>query len=141
MLNTAYSLYKAAHGKAAVRRYFMKIQKRWTGKKPDFAGEVYLLECTQAEMFEQMYPLMGQLALHATSGRDVDLRLYFICEDGRRILPVDRPSVMSGAFNGGVSPLEPCEPVNAERIEELVKTAELLPPVEAGDYLFRGITK
>ena len=119
----------------------MQIQKRWTGKKPDFAGEVYLLECTQAEMFEQMYPLIGQLALHATSGRDVDMRLYFICEDGHRILPVDRPSVMSGAFNGGVSPLEPCEPVNAERIEELVNAAELLAPVEAGDYLFRGITK
>ena len=116
----------------------MQIRKRWTGRKPDFAGEVYLLECSQAEMFEQMYPLIGQLALHATSGRDVDIRLYFICEDGRRILPVDRPSVMSGAFNGGVSPLEP---VNAERIEELVKISELLPPAEAGDYLFRGITK
>lgn len=119
----------------------MQIQKRWTGKKPDYAGEVYLLECTQAEMFEQMYPLMGQLALHATSGRDVDLRLYLICENGRRILPVDRPSVMSGAYNGGVSPLEPCDVISAERIEALVNTAELLPPVEAGDYLFRGVIK
>ncbi len=119
----------------------MQIQKRWTGKKPECAGEVYLLECTQAEMFEQMYPLMGQLALHATSGHDVDLRLYFICEDGRRLLPIEKPSVMSGAYNGGVSPLEPCETVNAERIEELVKVAELKVPVEAGDYLFRGITK
>lgn len=128
------------YGKAAVRRYLCR-SKKMDWKKPDFAGEVYLLECTQAEMFEQMYPLIGQLALHATSGRDVDMRLYFICEDGRRILPVDRPSVMSGAFNGGVSPLEPCEPVNAERIEELVNAAELLAPVEAGDYLFRGITK
>ena len=115
----------------------MQIQKRWTGKKPDFAGEVYRLECTQAEMFEQMYPLLGQLALHATSGRDVDYRLYFICEGGRRILPVDRPSVMSGAFNNGVNPLVDCEIVTADNIAELVDTAALLPAVEASAYLFR----
>ena len=80
----------------------MRIIKKWIGRKPESAGDMYLLEVTQAEMFEQMYPLLGQLALHATSGRDVDYRLYFICENGRRILPVDKPSVMSGAFNGGI---------------------------------------
>ena len=58
----------------------MRIIKKWIGRKPESAGDVYLLEVTQAEMFEQMYPLLGQLALHATSGRDVDYRLYFICE-------------------------------------------------------------
>lgn len=119
----------------------MQIQKRWIGKKPDYAGDVFLLECTQAEMFEQMYPLIGQLALHATSGRDVDLRLYLICEQGRRILPIDRPSVMSGAFNNGVNPLEPCEVINAQSISELVKTNELLPTVEASDYLFHSVTE
>ena len=53
----------------------MRIIKKWIGRKPESAGDVYLLEVTQAEMFEQMYPLLGQLALHATSGRDVDYRL------------------------------------------------------------------
>lgn len=119
----------------------MQIQKRWVGKKPNYAGDVFLLECTQAEMFEQMYPLIGQLALHATSGRDVDLRLYLICEQGRRILPIDRPSVMSGAFNNGKNPLEPCEIINAQNISELVKTNELLPTVEASDYLFHSVTE
>ena len=47
----------------------MRIIKKWIGRKPESAGDVYLLEVTQAEMFEQMYPLLGQLALHATSGR------------------------------------------------------------------------
>lgn len=115
----------------------MRIIKKWIGRQPDTAGEVRLLEVTQAEMFEQMYPLLGQLALHATSGRDVDLRLYFICEDGRRILPVDKPSVMSGAFNGGVNPLVDCEPVSASNISELVDTASLRPAVEASEYLFK----
>ena len=68
----------------------MRIIKKWIGRQPETAGEVRLLEVTQAEMFEQMYPLLGQLALHATSGHDVDFRLYFICEGGRRILPVHR---------------------------------------------------
>ena len=115
----------------------MRIIKKWIGRQPDTAGEVRLLEVTQAEMFEQMYPLLGQLALHATSGRDVDLRLYFICEGGRRILPVDKPSVMSGAFNGGVNPLVDCEPVSAANISDLVDTGSLLPAVEASEYLFR----
>lgn len=115
----------------------MRIIKKWTGRRPQAAGEVLLLEVTQAEMFEQMYPLLGQLALHATSGHDVDYRLYFICENGRRILPVDKPSVMSGAFNGGASPLVDCEPVTAESISELVDTASLLPAVEASEYLFK----
>ena len=39
------------------------------------------------------------------------------------------------AFNGGKSPLADCEIITAERIEELVKTDELLPPVEASVYL------
>ena len=111
----------------------MRIIKKWIGRKPESAGDVYLLEVTQAEMFEQMYPLLGQLALHATSGRDVDYRLYFICEGGRRILP----SVMSGAFNGGVNPLADCEIITAENISELIDTSALLPAVEAGEYLFR----
>lgn len=115
----------------------MRIIKKWTGRRPEHAGEVLLLEVTQAEMFEQMYPLIGQLALHATSGRDVDYRLFFICENGRRILPVDRPSVMSGAFNNGVNPLVDCEPVTASNIAELVDMAALLPAVEASEYLFR----
>ncbi len=115
----------------------MKIIKKWTGRQPETAGEIRLLEVSQAEMFEQMYPLLGQLALHATSGRDVDYRLYFICEGGRRIVPVDKPSVMSGAFNGGVNPLADCEPVTAESIAELVDTERLLPAVEASEYLFR----
>lgn len=115
----------------------MRIIKKWTGRQPETAGEVRLLEVTQAEMFEQMYPLLGQLALHATSGHDVDFRLYFICEDGRRILPVDKPSVMSGAFNGGINPLVDCEPVEAASISELVDTACLLPAVEASEYLFK----
>lgn len=115
----------------------MKIIKKWIGRQPESAGEIRLLEVSQAEMFEQMYPLLGQLALHATSGQDVDYRLYFICEDGRRILPVDKPSVMSGAFNGGVSPLAECETVSAENITELVDTAALLPAVEASEYLFK----
>lgn len=45
----------------------MRIIKKWIGRKPESAGDVYLLEVTQAEMFEQMYPLLGQLALHATT--------------------------------------------------------------------------
>ena len=115
----------------------MRIIKKWIGRQPETAGEVRLLEVTQAEMFEQMYPLLGKLALHATSGHDVDFRLYFICEGGRRILPVDKPSVMSGAFNGGVNPLVDCEPVSASSIAELVDTASLLPAVEASEYLFK----
>lgn len=115
----------------------MRIIKKWIGRQPETAGEVRLLEVTQAEMFEQMYPLLGQLALHATSGQDVDFRLYFICEGGRRILPVDKPSVMSGAFNGGVNPLVDCEPVSASSIAELVDTTSLLPAVEASEYLFK----
>ena len=115
----------------------MRIIKKWIGRQPETAGEVRLLEVTQAEMFEQMYPLLGQLALHATSGHDVDFRLYFICEGGRRILPVDKPSVLSGAFNGGVNPLVDCEPVSASSIAELVDTASLLPAVEASEYLFK----
>lgn len=51
----------------------MRIIKKWIGRKPESAGDVYSLEVTQAEMFEQMYPLLGQLALHATSGRDVTI--------------------------------------------------------------------
>ncbi len=115
----------------------MRIIKKWIGRQPETAGEVRLLEVSQAEMFEQMYPLLGQLALHATSGQDVDYRLYFICENGRRILPVDKPSVMSGAFNGGISPLAECEIVSAESISELVDTSALLPAVEASEYLFK----
>lgn len=114
----------------------MKIIKTWVGRQPEGAGEVKLLEVSQAEMFEQMYPLLGQLALHATSGHDVDYRLYFICENGRRILPVDKPSVMSGAFNGGKNPLVDCEVVTASDIGELIDRSALLPPVEASEYLF-----
>lgn len=115
----------------------MRIIKKWIGRKPENAGEMWLLEVTQSEMFEQIYPLLGQLALHATSGHDVDYRLYLVCEGGRRILPVDRPSVMSGAFNNGVNPLVDCEIVTADNIAELVDTAALLPAVEANAYLFR----
>ena len=115
----------------------MRIIKKWTGRQPEYAGEVRLLEVSQAEMFEQMYPLLGQPALHATSGHDVDYRLYFICEDGKRILPVDKPSVLSGAFNGGVSPLADCEVVTAENIAELVDAKALLPAIEASQYLFK----
>ncbi len=115
----------------------MRIIKKWIGRQPEAAGEIRLLEVSQAEMFEQMYPLLGQLALHATSGQDVDYRLFFICENGHRILPVDKPSVMSGAFNGGVSPLAECEIVSADNIAELADTAALLPAVEASEYLFR----
>ena len=114
----------------------MRIIKKWIGRRPEKAGEVWLLEVTQSEMFEQMYPLLGQLALHATSGRDVDYRLYLICEGGRRILPVDKPSVMSGAYNGGVSPLADCEIKEYENIAELADTSELLPTFEASAYLF-----
>ncbi len=114
----------------------MRIIKKWIGRQPESAGEIRLLEVTQAEMFEQMYPLLGQLALHATSGHDVDYRLYFICENGRRVLPVDKPSVMSGAFNSGVNPLVDCEITSAENISELVDTENLLPTVEASEYLF-----
>lgn len=114
----------------------MRIIRKWIGRRPEKAGEVWLLEVTQSEMFEQMYPLLGQLALHATSGRDVDYRLYLICEGGRRILPVDKPSVMSGAFNGGVSPLADCEVTEYENIAELVDTSDLLPTLEASAYLF-----
>lgn len=45
----------------------MRMIKRWIGRKPETAGEVRLLGASQGEMFEQMYPLLGQLALHATS--------------------------------------------------------------------------
>ncbi len=114
----------------------MRIIKKWIGRQPESAGEIRLLEVTQAEMFEQMYPLLGQLALHATSGHDVDYRLYFICENGRRVLPVDKPSVMSGAFNSGANPLVDCEITSAENISELVDTENLLPTVEASEYLF-----
>lgn len=114
----------------------MRIIRKWIGRRPEKAGEVWLLEVTQSEMFEQMYPLLGQLALHATSGRDVDYRLYLICEGGRRILPVDKPSVMSGAFNGGVSPLADCEVKEYENIAELVDISDLLPTLEASAYLF-----
>ena len=48
-------------------------------------------------------------ALHATSGRDVIYRLYLICEDGRRILPVDKPSVMMGASCMGFQWMAPSE--------------------------------
>lgn len=49
----------------------MRIYKKWTGRQPDYAGDIFLLECSQEEQFTQMYPLIGQPALHATSGRDV----------------------------------------------------------------------
>ena len=114
----------------------MRIIKKWIGRQPEGAGEIMVLEVTQSEMFEQMYPLLGQLALHATSGRDVDLRLYLICEGGRRILPIDKPSVMAGAFNGGVSPLADCEVKEYGSISELVDKDNLLPAVEASQYLF-----
>lgn len=117
----------------------MRIYKRWTGKSPEDAGDIYVLECSQEEQFTQMYPLIGQQALHATSGRDVIYRLYLICENGRRILPIDKPSVMMGAFNGGRSPLEDCEIITVERITELVKAEELRPSVEASRYLYQGV--
>lgn len=113
----------------------MRIYKKWVGRQPAKAGEMYLLECSQEEQFTQMFPLIGQQALHATSGRDVIYRLYLICEGRRRILPIDKPSVMMGAFNGGKSPLADCKIITAERIEELVKADELLPSVEASVYL------
>ena len=50
---------------------------------------------------------------------------------------MDKPSVMSGAFNGGINPLADCEIVTAENISELIDTSALLPTVEAGEYLFR----
>ena len=56
-------------------------------------------------------------------------------------MPVDKPSVIRGAFCGGKSPLENCEEITARRIEELVKADELLPSVEASKYLFEGKTK
>ena len=40
-----------------------------------------------------------------------------------------------GACNGGKFPLADCGIITAERIEELVKTDELLPSVEASVYL------
>lgn len=40
----------------------MRIIKKWIGKQPACAGELMLLEVTQSEMFEQMYPLLGQRA-------------------------------------------------------------------------------
>ena len=70
------------------------------------------------------------------SGHDVDYRLYFICENGRRILPVDKPSVLSGAFNGGINPLFDCEITEASDIGELIDNAAMLPPVKASEYLF-----
>ena len=114
----------------------MRIIKKWVGRKPECAGEMWLLEVTQAEMFEQMYPLLGQLALHATSGRDVDYRLYLVCEGGRRILPIDKPSVMRSAYNGGVSPLAECDIKEYTSIADLVDTENLLPAIEASEYLF-----
>lgn len=114
----------------------MRIIKKWVGRKPECAGEMWLLEVTQAEMFEQMYPLLGQLALHATSGRDVDYRLYLVCEGGRWILPIDKPSVMRGAYNGGVSPLAECDIKEYTSIADLVDTEDLLPAIEASEYLF-----
>lgn len=114
----------------------MRIIKKWVGRKPECAGDMWLLEVTQAEMFEQMYPLLGQLALHATSGRDVDYRLYLVCEGGRRILPIDKPSVMRSAYNGGVSPLCDCDIKEYTSIADLVDTENLLPAVEASEYLF-----
>ncbi len=114
----------------------MRIYKKWAGRQPDYAGDIFLLECSQEEQFTQMYPLIGQPALHATSGRDVIYRLYLICEDGRRILPIDKPSVIMGAFNGGHSPLSDCAEITAARIEELVRADELLPSIEASKYLF-----
>lgn len=114
----------------------MRIIKKWVGHKPECAGDMWLLEVTQTEMFEQMYPLLGQLALHATSGRDVDYRLYLVCEGGRRILPIDKPSVMRGAYNGGVSPLCDCDIKEYSSITDLVDTGSLLPAVEASEYLF-----
>ena len=116
----------------------MRIYKKWAGQKPDYAGDIYVLECSQEEQFTQMYPLIGQQALYATSGRDVIYRLYLICEDGRRILPIDKPSVMMGSFNGGRSPLEDCEVISASNISELVKVDELRPAMEASRYLFHG---
>ena len=50
---------------------------------------------------------------------------------------MDKPSVMSGAFNGGINPLADCEIVTAENISEFIDTSALLPTVEAGEYLFR----
>lgn len=114
----------------------MRIIKKWVGRKPECSGDIWLLEVTQAEMFEQMYPLLGQLALHATSGRDVDYRLYLVCEDSRRILPIDKPSVMRSAYNGGVSPLADCDIKEYSSISDLVDTEALLPAVEASTYLF-----
>lgn len=114
----------------------MRIIKKWMGRRPEGAGDVLLLEVSQSEMFQQMYPLLGQLALHAMSGHDVDYRLYFICENGRRILPVDKPSVLSGAFNGGTNPLFDCEITEASDIGELIDSAAMLPPVKASEYLF-----
>ena len=114
----------------------MRIIKKWVGRKPECAGEMSLLEVTQAEMFEQMYPRLGQLALHATSGRDVDYRLYLVCEGGRRILPIDKPSVMRGAYNGGVSPLAECDIKEYTSIADLIDTENLLPAIEASEYLF-----
>lgn len=119
----------------------MRIYKKWVGQKPDCAGDIYVLECSQEEQFTQMFPLIGQQALHATSGRDVIYRLYLICEDGRRILPIDKPSVMMGAFNGGRSPLADCEVRTAEHISELVNTDELRPSMEASRYLTQGAVK
>ena len=84
-----------------------------------------------------MFRVVFQFSCFASCGRDVDYRLYFICEGGRRILPVDKPSVMSGAFNGGVNPLADCEIITAENISELIDASALLPAVEAGEYLFR----
>ena len=113
----------------------MRIIKKWIGRKPENAGEMWLLEVTQSEMFEQIYPLLGQLTLHATSGHDVDYRLYLVCEGGRRILPVDKPSVMRGAYCGGVSPLADCEIREFAGIADIVDTSNLLPAVEASVYL------
>lgn len=47
----------------------MRIYRKWVGRQPAKAGEMYLLECSQEEQFTQMFPLIGQQALHATSGR------------------------------------------------------------------------
>ena len=86
----------------------MRIIKKWVGRQPEGAGEIKLLEVTQAEMFEQMYPLLGQCAL-----------------------PPDP------FFDRGVNPLADCETVSAQSISELVDTSALLPAMEASEYLLK----
>lgn len=52
----------------------MRIYRKWVGRQPAKAGEMYLLECSQEEQFTQMFPLIGQQALHATSGARCDIQ-------------------------------------------------------------------